>query len=121
MNRIFQKYCTRATKKRPLSFIEFQNTSLCLLFLRPSYLLGLISNSMINHDLRTMSIVFSNTLRLLIFAVKALPRILKEIILSAVIEKLVLLTKTRAKINRCKSVIHRDFLVSFPLYLKELR
>ena len=54
----FSKSYTKAKNKRPLPFIKLQNTSLHLLFLR----LESSSNIIMNHDLRTKSTVFSNTL-----------------------------------------------------------
>ena len=124
-----------------MSFIEFQNISPRLLVLGPSYLLESMSNSIMNHNLRTKSRIFPNKLRKLIVAVKALTRISREFSF-AVSKKLVHLTKefllrclislmlnrtsliwlrTCAKIYSCKSVIHRDFSASFPLYLKCLK
>ena len=78
--------------KRQLPFIEFQNISPRLFDLRPSSLLESMSNSIINHNLRTKSRVFPNTLRKLIFVVEVLTRISTEFIF-AVSEKLVLFTE----------------------------
>ena len=73
--------------KRPLPFIGFQNISPRLFDLRASYLLELMSNSIMNRNLRTKSKVFPSTLRKLIFAVEALTRISREFIF-AVSEKI---------------------------------
>ena len=98
-----------------MSFIEFQNILSRLLVIETSYLLELMSYSIMNHNSRVKSRVFSNTLRKTIFTVEALTRISWEFIF-AVSEKLVLLTKAFAKTNSCKSVTHRNFSASFPLY-----
>ena len=76
-----------------MPFFEFQNISPRLLVIEPSYLLKLMSNSIMNHDSRTKSRVFQNTLRKPIFAVEAVTRMSREFIF-AVSEKLVLLTKS---------------------------
>ena len=98
-----------------MPFIEFQNISPNLLVIEPSYLLEFMSNSIMNHDSRTKSRVFPNTLRKTIFTVEALTRISWEFIF-AVSEKLVLLAIAFAKTNTCKSVTHRNFSALFPLY-----
>ena len=76
-----------------MPFIEFQNISSHLLVIETSYLLELMSNSVMNHDSRAKSGVFPNTLRKPIFTVEALTRISREFIF-ALSEKLVLLTKS---------------------------
>ena len=75
-----------------MSFIEFQNIFARLLVIETSYLLELMSNSIMNHNSRTKSRVFPNTLRKTIFPIEGVTQISREFIF-AVSEKLVLLTK----------------------------